>query len=221
MRTNLSSYQWRVLIAVWRKTYGWNKKEDRIPVTQLSEMTEIHKAHVSRTKKELVARNILVTHPGNKIAFNKDWQAWRELPNGVTRKKVTRWGTKVTQRGNKKLPDGADSKEKKETIQKKIYKAQAGELLEFYISHINPTRKSKERALDNLVSHLHRHSKDDLKTSVLNYETIALQSEPLYRKDPANFFGIRPAAFKDYLPGKFKPPEEYQTDEERKFLATP
>jgi len=119
MRTNLSSYQWRILIAVWRKTYGWKKKEDWISVSQLEEMTGIRKSHVSRTKKELIARNILVTNSGNKIGFNKDYQAWRELPNQVTSKKVTNSGSKVTSLGTKKLPDQGNTKEKKETIQKK------------------------------------------------------------------------------------------------------
>jgi phage replication O-like protein O len=118
MRTNLSPYQSRVLWAIWRKTYGWNKKIDRLSNSQLVELTGIHKSHVSRALKELKERKI-VTNSGNKIGFNKDYSGWRELPKQVTAKKVTNLGTKVTNRGNKLLPVQADTKEKKETIQRK------------------------------------------------------------------------------------------------------
>ena len=33
---NLSSYEWRVLWYPFRKTYGWNKKTDRIALSQFS-----------------------------------------------------------------------------------------------------------------------------------------------------------------------------------------
>jgi phage replication O-like protein O len=83
MRTNLSAYQGRILWAIFRKTYGFNKKEDWLSNSQLVELTGLWKQHIYRTLKELVGRN-LVTKRGYKIAFNKDYQQWRELPKGVT-----------------------------------------------------------------------------------------------------------------------------------------
>lgn len=119
-KTNLSSYQSRIVYAIFRKTYGWHKKEDFISISQLVEMTGLHKAHASRAKKELIERNI-VTNRGNKIGFQKNASLWLKLPIGVTTHsavKVTNRGNRVTNRGNKKLPIGADTKEKKETITK-------------------------------------------------------------------------------------------------------
>ncbi len=100
-RTNLTAYEHRVLWCIFRKTYGWQKKEDWIALSQIVEMTGMHKAHVSRSKKLLLIRN-MVTQRGNQLGFNKLWQQWKELPNGVTNH------SKVTQRGNpeEKLPNG-------------------------------------------------------------------------------------------------------------------
>jgi len=95
MRINLSPYQSRILWAIWRTTYGFQKKQDWISNGQLVEMTGIKKSHVSRTMRELRERHI-VTSSGNKIAFNKDYQQWRELPKLVT---VTSRGNKVTSTG--------------------------------------------------------------------------------------------------------------------------
>lgn len=99
-RTNLSPYEWRFLMVLFRKTYGWAKKDDWISLSQIVEMTGMHKAHVSRAKKKLLARNI-VTQTGNRIAFNKYHTQWRELPNLVT---VTQTGNKVTSSGNEGTP---------------------------------------------------------------------------------------------------------------------
>ena len=116
-KINLSSYQARILFVIFRKTYGYNKKEDWISNSQIVTSTGIHKAHVSRTKKELLMRK-LVTSIGNKVAFQKDSRLWCELPKQVTIKKVTSTGLKVTSTGLK-LPVQADTKD---NIQKTITK---------------------------------------------------------------------------------------------------
>jgi phage replication O-like protein O len=82
-RTNLSAYQARVLWVIFRKTYGFGKKEDWISNSQMVESTGLHKAHISRTVRDLADRNIVIKR-GNKIGFQKDYQQWRELPKGVT-----------------------------------------------------------------------------------------------------------------------------------------
>ena len=97
-QTKISANQSRILWAIWRKTYGWHKKEDRIPISQFVEMTGIRKQHVCRTLKQLQERNI-VTNSGYKWRFNKVYTQWRELPKTVT---VTDPGAKVTDIGTLK-----------------------------------------------------------------------------------------------------------------------
>lgn len=114
-KTHLSSYESQILWAIFRKTYGWHKKEDWITGTQLSEMTDIVKSHISRTLKKLVKRSI-ITKNGKKLSFQKDYDKWEKLPKQVTNKKlpiqdkklpkqvtkVTQIGQEVTQIGNHK-----------------------------------------------------------------------------------------------------------------------
>jgi phage replication O-like protein O len=97
MNINLTAYQYRILWAIWRKTYGWHKKEDWISNSQLIKMTGLRKGHISRTLKQLIQKNI-VTRNGNKLSFNKNYHTWKQLPNRVT---VTQRGNTVTNRGNK------------------------------------------------------------------------------------------------------------------------
>lgn len=78
----------------------------------------------------------------------------------------------------------------------------ADTLYGFFLKEIQPTRKSKRRALKNLCRHLPAYEARDLALAVRNYKTV-MPKLPEYRKDPANFFGVNEPFFLDYLPGAF------------------
>ena len=106
----------RILLSIIRKTYGFHKKEDKIPNSQIAKMTGIHKAHVSRELLSLVTHKI-VTNQGNKLSLNKNFSDWIGFDYGNSKRLPTRV-TAVTNQGNKKLPTRADSKDNKDNIQK-------------------------------------------------------------------------------------------------------
>lgn len=153
---NLSPYQTRLLLYIFRKTYGWGKTEDWVSVSQFVEGTNIGKTHVSRAKKELLIRRI-VTSNGNKIAFQKDWRLWRELPKKVT---VTSRGNEVTSLGNKVTSTGTYKRNyTKETITKEIIATGVANLNEFIdmFRGVNPNyerlfaNKSQRDAISRLI----------------------------------------------------------------------
>jgi phage replication O-like protein O len=131
-KINLSGYETRVLVFIIRKTYGWHKKADRIPHSQIVKGTGIHKAHVSKTVKRLADRNLITRDKHRRIGFQKDYKRWgKKLPNRATfisdfEEKVAYSGNKGYQNRQQKLPNSATSKE---TIQKKLYKRKASSLL--------------------------------------------------------------------------------------------
>lgn len=106
-RCKLLEYERVVIMAIWRKTYGWKKKEDWVSNSQLSDETGIAQSHITRTIKQLTAKNIIHKN-GKKISVNKlyrEWIVdWRKLPHEVT---------KVTSPGKKKLPHQVPTKEKR------------------------------------------------------------------------------------------------------------
>lgn len=105
-KTYLSTQEWRVLIAILRKTYGFNKKEDGIPLSQLADITGIDRRHIHRAIKKLSSRRVItVIHMGDrrvcKYRIQKDYTAWLS-PIQVT-KTVTHAGDKsVTHTGTLK-----------------------------------------------------------------------------------------------------------------------
>lgn len=116
-KINLTSYQSRLLFVIFRKTYGFNKSEDWISNSQLVAETGLLKGNVSRTKKELIARKIVISID-NKIKFNKDCSQWRELSNQIT---VIKRDNGVINSDKKVISlEGHKRNITKETIQKKI-----------------------------------------------------------------------------------------------------
>ena len=59
-QTKLTVYEYRVLLFIIRKTYGWDRETDWIALSQFYESTGILKQNVSRTLKKLERRNIII-----------------------------------------------------------------------------------------------------------------------------------------------------------------
>lgn len=123
-KLNLSSYEWRTLWVLWRKTLGWQKEIDKISITQFQKATGLKRRHQARALKALIDKNI-VTYIGNSYihnySFQKDYAKWKTVTcKGNDSKTVTYIGNsplpvKVT--GS--LPLKVPTKDNKETIQKK------------------------------------------------------------------------------------------------------
>lgn len=133
-RCKLLEYERVIMMCIWRKTYGWNKKEDWIANSQFFEETGIPKPHITRTLKALRAKNIIVKD-SKRVTIRKDYGKW------LVEWRVTSPGNKVTSPGNKKLPHQVPTKERKQ-ITKEITE-QSSEVTKKDMSFRN-MRKYKE-----------------------------------------------------------------------------
>ncbi|MPQ54627.1 DNA replication protein [Citrobacter telavivensis] len=75
MSNNFTVRQMKLLLAVIRKTYGFNKTFDWISGEQFSEMTGMPRTRCSSTKTELLNMRVLVTE-GRKVGINKVISDW-------------------------------------------------------------------------------------------------------------------------------------------------
>lgn len=71
----INGSEYRIVIFVLRKTYGFQKKQDRIPLSQFQKGLEMKRANVVRTIKTLVAKRILAKDK-NTYSINKNWEQW-------------------------------------------------------------------------------------------------------------------------------------------------
>jgi phage replication O-like protein O len=109
-KTNLSPYESRILWVVWRKTYGWHKKADRISITQFQEMSGLKRRHTQRALKKLIDRKIVTRLGYGRIAtyqFQKDYTKWRN-PDRLQQQSAPK---EVTDRNLKRCPQKKITKE--------------------------------------------------------------------------------------------------------------
>lgn len=72
---DLTARQLKLMLAYIRKTYGFNKKLDRIADEQIAQITGLSRQNVNKAKKELISMNCLFLE-GSKIGVNKEVSAW-------------------------------------------------------------------------------------------------------------------------------------------------
>ncbi|WP_312062288.1 replication protein [Pantoea septica] len=75
LMADLTARQLKIMLAIMRKTYGFNKSLDRITNTQIAAMTGIHHTHVCSAKRQLIDRGFLISN-GTKIGINKFISMW-------------------------------------------------------------------------------------------------------------------------------------------------
>lgn len=73
---DLTARQLKTMLAYVRKTYGFNKKTDRIADEQIALITGLSRQNVNKAKKELISMNCLFMED-NQIGVNKEVSAWQ------------------------------------------------------------------------------------------------------------------------------------------------
>jgi len=189
-RTRIPGECMQVLIVILRKTYGWGRQTDLIPISQIHEATGIKKPHVIRARKKLEAMNIIVAQYGNAVAqkgksvakygnaiteyrFNKDFETWRLLPKKVTLPKKV---INVAQKGNGPLPKMVLSKTSIKT-KSKIYNPSENSitLTKLFLSTMSEEHQENfkdqlkwNKAFDDLLRH---YDFDKLKDLIAHYRS--------------------------------------------------
>ncbi len=84
-RNQFTGHENRVIWAVMRKTYGYNKKQDQISYGQLAAATGLSRKRVFEAVASLKRKGVLRTYKtGNRspltYAINKDYESWLTVP---------------------------------------------------------------------------------------------------------------------------------------------
>lgn len=84
-RHRLNGTQFRILLVVWRHTYGWGRKEAELSLSFLAAAIGASRSQVDRELTALIERNVLeVVGGGNGkprlLRFNKDFRSWLDPP---------------------------------------------------------------------------------------------------------------------------------------------
>lgn len=81
-RTHLTPTEHQILWVIFRKTYGWNKKNDEISLGQFVESTGISKPNICRALSKLITSKIIIRIDNKKYptyCFQKDYHKWNVI----------------------------------------------------------------------------------------------------------------------------------------------
>lgn len=123
-RLRMSGREWQCLEAVIWLTYGWNKKQDRVTNTVISELTGLSDSHVSDAIKLLAARGIIFSHKHGvmkTVGINTELSAWI-LDKPKTGKLFPKTGISFPESG-KTFPETVDTQDyNKNNIKRSSYR---------------------------------------------------------------------------------------------------
>lgn len=123
MRTKLAPDEWRVLLCIIRRTYGFGKKYDRLAGFQIVQDTQLRKDVVSRALHTLGEKQ-LINREGKIIGLNKNYESWQNcqlMLAELSTKKLAKLPTELAELPTK-VGSPLVTQKIKETIQKKIIK---------------------------------------------------------------------------------------------------
>ena len=197
--------QCQVFLAIIRKTYGWGKPEDYIPVSQIKEMTQLSRRTVIYAIQNLEAKNMITVE-------RKRGAGHKNVPNKIkVQKKYNKWVVqgKSSQYDNalKKQRENYNKSEEKVVqgiqggarIGPKVVQGSAKK--DQILAPSKERKKTKEIPSDffDLSKRFHEYQQKQLgenlvKTNTKTIETGAAELEKLVRLDGFNLENeIRPA----------------------------
>ncbi|WIJ49641.1 replication protein [Enterobacter roggenkampii] len=111
---DLTKRQFKVLLAILRKTYGWNKAMDRISDSQIAEIAKLPVKRCNETKLQLV-RMGLIKQQGGMFGPNKNINEWCIPQNeGISLKTGDKTSLNLRESNPSKQGDTKDTIQKKE-----------------------------------------------------------------------------------------------------------
>jgi len=115
----LSGEEWKVLWVIIRKTYGFNKKSDKISLSQFVKLTEMKRTNVIRSLKKLVNKKVIKKDTTYTTTYSlvKDYDKWEDQTSSQIETSPNRLSTS-SHIDYKLVAKQIQTKDIKDTIQK-------------------------------------------------------------------------------------------------------
>lgn len=85
-KINLNGTQFRIILFIWRHTYGWRKKGKEMSLGFIAEGIGTNRNHVDRELTTLIEREIVLVNGigkrrGRLLSVNKNYEEWKTAPS--------------------------------------------------------------------------------------------------------------------------------------------
>lgn len=171
----------QILDVIFRKTYGFNKQDDFISLSQFEGMTGIKKPNIISCLKSLLSKRIIIIQMDNKMRkvyrINKDYEKWIRYAN---RSQLSKRITPIIQKDNASLSKRIPTKENntKDNITKEKVTIPEWVPLKTFQEYVDMRKRIKkplnEQSYPRFFSHLEKlcQSSDASPEDILNQSIV-------------------------------------------------
>ncbi len=170
--------QLRILMVLWRYTYGFNRKEHELSVTFIANATGIHVQQIKKEIATLITKNVItvIREPSFSqtriMAFNKKYDSWGvELAGSDQVVKTLPGSKKDTSQVVKTLPQPGSENATQEIHSFKNNPKENINSVFDDIWKLYPNKKGKGKITDATKRKLHKLGYDTLKTCIERYKS--------------------------------------------------
>lgn len=198
--TKFNATQLKIILVVWRYTYGFQRKSYKFAEVFLSKATGIHKIQLSKEIKKLIEMNVLiVTKPPTystprEIMFNKNYNEWKQkdlqLVNSLTVSKKA--NTTVSQSTNTTV--SKNTNQEINNINKTINKTICAFFEELW--KLYPNKKGKGQISNSKKKKLYDIGIDELTRAINRYINEKEADDWKHYQNGSTFFN---SGYVDYL----------------------
>jgi phage replication O-like protein O len=188
------------LDAIFRLSYGFNKKMVNISISRISNITGLPRPSVSRGLSKLLDMNIIIKNTNgyiNSIGINKDYETWKVSTKKLTHQNVNKKDNRTVYKlANKSVYEKATHKRHKDKIH--IYE-------QFFIEKFwpiypkrNGKKLGKDQTLKCIIQNVKINELDLLHQAVRNYAN-SKEAKGGFPKDPKRFIKNSDWFWRDWI----------------------
>lgn len=221
-RTPLNGTQFRILISIWRSTYGWNKSSHEISIRFLLQALGMNESQYMQIKREvdkLIDCKILIEEKAPSknstrvIRFNKNWNEWITIENEIAKKKTGSKSSRLKSPVDELVYSTVDelvysTSSLKSLVKKKDNKEILKDIYEHFekLWELYPRKKGKSSVSDAKKKELYKISFEEMERAINRYkkEIDANKTDEQFIKFGSSFFNT---SYTDYLDANYREPE--------------
>lgn len=204
-KVKLTGTQFRIILAIWRYTYGFNRKSSQLSLTFLSEATKIKKNILKRELDKLIKFKVIIIekdanfNSSRFLRFNKNYEEWDiQSIQSINMDTVSlQVDTIVPTQVDATVSPQVDQEIKKKNINKGPIDIFFEEIWKPY-----PHKKGKSDISDTQKKRLFDVGLEKMKRAIQKYADEVKNTELKYIMYGSTFFNGR---YEDYLPIEAEP----------------
>lgn len=197
MSQKFNGTQFKIVLAIWRYTYGFKRKQHEFSLTFLSNATNIHKQQIKTELDKLIEMKVITVVENSTftksrtLSFNKDYSQWLCLQSVKKQTVSENTYTTVSELTYTTVSESTYQERKNKENNKETVNQAFDEFWAIY-----KKRKNRANAIKKFEAQFKKHGKEKIINGAKSYMNEMKDTDMKYIKNPDTF--LNQQTFLDY-----------------------